>query len=128
MALEISINLSNIKVAYETTFLVTPELNDAGYKEVAKKFEELIKKNGGEVTNIEHWGLKQLAYPIARHSNAFYCYMEFTAPPKMIQKLEQEYVYDERVIRYLTVRVEKHHAAFNKKRREQGFGKKKEEN
>lgn len=128
MALEISINLANTKVMYETTFLVVPELNEAGYKEVAKKFEDLIKKNGGEVTNVEHWGLKRLAYPIARFGNAHYCYMEFTAPPKSIAKLEQEYIYDERVIRYLTVRVEKHHAAFNKKRREQGFGKKREEN
>jgi small subunit ribosomal protein S6 len=128
MALEISTSLANIKVMYETTFLVTPEIPESGYKEVAKKFEELIKKNGGEVTNLEHWGLKQLAYNMGKHGSAFYCYMEFTAPPRMIAKLEQEYLYDERVIRFLTIKVEKHHAAFNKKRREQGFGKKKEEN
>jgi ribosomal protein S6 len=52
--------------------------------------------------------------------------MEFTSPATVIPKLEQEFLYDESLIRFLTVRVEKHHAAFNKKRREQGFGKKKE--
>ena len=128
MALEISTNLANIKVMYETTFLVSPELSDADYKKVTSKFEDIIKKGNGEVTNFEHWGLKRLAYNIGNHANAHYCYVEFTAPPRLIAKLEQEYLYDEAVIRFLTIKVEKHHAAFNKKRREQGFGKKKEEN
>lgn len=127
MALEVSIDLSGLKVAYETTFLVSPELSEADYRKVTKKFEDLIVKQGGEVTNMEHWGQKKLAYPIERRNNAYYCYMEFSAPAAAVAKLEQEYIYDESVIRFLTVRVEKHHAAFNKKRREQGFGKKKEE-
>jgi small subunit ribosomal protein S6 len=53
--------------------------------------------------------------------------VEITSPGSLVGILEQEFLYDERVIRYLTVKVDKHHAAFNKKRREQGFGKKKEE-
>lgn len=124
MALEVSIDLSGLKVSYETTFLVAPELSEADYKKVTKKFEDLIAKGGGEVTNIEHWGQKKLAYPIEKHHNAYYCYVEFTSPPGVVAKMEQEFLYDESVIRFLTVRVEKHHAAFNKKRREQGFGKK----
>lgn len=127
MAIEISVDLSGIKTLYETTFLVSPELAEADYKKVVKKFEDIIAKGEGEITNLEHWGQKKLAYNIERFQNAYYCYMEFTAPSKVIAKLEQEFIYDESVIRFLTVRVEKHHAAFNKKRREQGFGKKKEE-
>lgn len=127
MALEISIDLSGLKVAYETTFLVVPELAEADYKKVVKKFEDIIANGGGEITNLENWGQKKLAYAIERRQNAYYCYMEFTAPAAVIAKLEQEFIYDESVIRFLTVRVEKHHAAFNKKRREQGFGKKREE-
>lgn len=126
MALELSIDFSNLKVSYETTFLVIPELSEADYRKVAKKFEDLIVKGGGEVTNIEHWGQKKLAYTIDKRNNAYYCYMEFTSPTAVIAKMEQEFIYDESVIRFLSVRVEKHHAAFNKKRREQGFGKKKE--
>ena len=126
MALELSIDFSNLKVSYETTFLVIPELSEADYRKVAKKFEDLIVKGGGEVTNIEHWGQKKLAYTIDKCNNAYYCYMEFTSPTAVIAKIEQEFIYDESVIRFLSVRVEKHHAAFNKKRREQGFGKKKE--
>jgi small subunit ribosomal protein S6 len=127
MALELSIDLTGLKVPYETTFMVIPELSEADYKKVVKKFEDMIVKGGGEITNLEHWGQKKLAYPIERRHNAYYCYMEYTSPTAVVGKIEQEFIYDESVIRFLTVRVEKHHAAFNKKRREQGFGKKKEE-
>ncbi len=127
MALEVSIDLSGVKVSYETTFMVIPELSEADYRKVTKKFEDLIAKGDGEITNIEHWGQKKLAYTIDKRNNAYYCYVEFTSPTAVIAKMEQEFLYDDSVIRFLTVRVEKHHAAFNKKRREQGFGKKKEE-
>jgi small subunit ribosomal protein S6 len=127
MAIELSIDLSGLKVSYETTFLVVPELSDTDYKKVVKKFEDIITKGGGEITNLEHWGQKKLAYNIERRASAYYCYVEFNAPAAVIGKMEQEFLYDESVIRFLTVRVDKHHAAFNKKRREQGFGKKKEE-
>jgi small subunit ribosomal protein S6 len=127
MALDITVDLSNLKYMYETTFLVGQGLEDADYQKIAKKFEKLILDHGGEIINLEHWGKRPLAYEIEDNTHAYYCYIEFNAPPTLIGKLEQEYLYDEAVIRYLTVKVEKHHAAFNKKRREQGFGKKKEE-
>lgn len=127
MALDFKIDLGTIKNMYETTFLVAPDLDEAGYKAVVKKFEDIIRKGEGEITNIEHWGKKQLAYPIERNSHAYYCYVEYTSPGELIGVMEQEFLYDERILRYLSVKVEKHHAAFNKKRREQGFGKKKEE-
>lgn len=121
---EIKTDLSGIQVMYETTFLVEPTLNEGDYKEVVSKFEKMIKNQGGEIINLENWGVKKLAYPIQNHTSAYYCYIEFNAKPSFIAEMEQEYLYDERIIRYLTVRVDKYHAAFNKKRREQGFGKK----
>lgn len=127
MAIELKTDLSGLKVSYETTFLVAPELSESDYKKVTKKFEDLIVKGGGELVNVEHWGQKKLAYNIEKRGNAYYCYIEFTAPGAIVAKLEQEFIYDESVIRFLTVRVDRDHAAFNKKRREQGFGKKKEE-
>ena len=127
MALDINIDLSNVKNMYELTFLVTPELDEAGFKATTKKFEDIIRNGEGEVTNLEHWGKKPLAYQIRNHTHAYYCYLEFTAPGSIVGIVEQEFLYDERILRYLTVKVDKHHAAFNIKRREQGFGKKKEE-
>lgn len=124
MPVEISVDLSNIKNQYETTFLTAPTLSEEDYKAVVSKYEKIMAEHGGVITNLEHWGQKRLEYEIEKFSNSYYTYMEYDAPGDLIDKLEQEFRYDERVIRYLTVRVGKHHAAFNKKRREQGFGKK----
>lgn len=124
MPVEVSVDLSNLKNQYETTFLTVPNLNEEEYKAVVKKFEDLIAKHGGTITNLEHWGQKRLEYEMENHSNAYYTYLEFDAPGTLIDPVELQFRYDERILRYLTVKVGKHHAAFNKKRREQGFGKK----
>ena len=124
MPVEVKVDLSNLKNQYETTFLTVPTLTEEEYKAVVSKFEKLIAELDGEITNLEHWGQKRLEYEMENHSNAYYTYLEYDAPGTLIDKMELEFRYDERVLRYLTVKVGKHHAAFNKKRREQGFGKK----
>lgn len=126
--MDITIDLSNVKNKYETTFVVAPEGGDADYGKVVEKFEKLIKDNDGEISNLERWGSRKLAYPIAKHTHAYYAFVEFTAPGKLIGKLEQEFIYDTKVIRYLTVKLDKNAAAYNIKRREKGFGQAKEEN
>ena len=125
--IDISVDLSNITTDYEVTFLTVPTLNESEYQAVVSKFEKLIKDAGGVITNLENWGQKRLEYEIQGHNNAYYTYLEFTTKGEHIEPMELEFRYDERVIRYLTVKVGKHHAAFNKKRREQGFGKKEEQ-
>ena len=113
-----------VKGFYETTFLTSPALSEDQYKKVVAKFEKLIKDHSGEITNLEHWGQRKLAYPIRKHQSAYYTFFEFNAPGDLIKKLEQEYIYDENVIRYLTINLDKYAIAFNKKRRDQGFGEK----
>ena len=110
------------KSNYEMNFIVSPELSEADYKKVVGKFVDMVKKADGEVTNIENWGVRKLAYPISRKTNGYYAYVEFTTYGDFIQKLEKEFKYDENVLRYLTVRLNKHAFAYNNKRREQGFG------
>ncbi len=111
---------------YETTFILTPDLSGDEQKQAVDKIVNLIKDNGGTVHIREHWGVRKLAYPIARKTSGFYVYMEFNAPGAIIPKLEQTYRYDDQVIRYLTVKLEKHALAYNKKRRDQSFGLRKE--
>lgn len=125
MAIEIKTDLSNIKVMYETIFLTAPDLDQQEYEKIVGEIESIIKDAGGEITNLEHWGQKKLEYEINRFNSAYYTYIEFTSLATLIRPLERKFRYNEKIIRFLTVKVEKHHAAFNKKRREQGFGKKK---
>ena len=111
---------------YETTFILTPELSGDEQKKAVDKIVKLITGNDGTVHNREHWGVRKLTYPIAKKTSGFYVYIEFNSPSDLIPKLEQAYRYDDQVLRYLTVKLDKHALAFNVKRREQGFGMRKE--
>ena len=103
---------------YETVFIATPVLSDAQMKEAVAKYTDLIKANGGEVVYEEDWGLKHLAYPIQHKTSGFYYLIEFKADPQFIAKLETQYHRDERIIRYITVALDKNAAAYAERRRQ----------
>ncbi|MDR3844415.1 30S ribosomal protein S6 [Hallella sp.] len=102
---------------YETVFILTPVLSDEQMKETVAKFKKLLADNGAEILNEEAWGLKKMAYAIQKKSTGFYCLLEFKAEPSVIDRLETGYRRDERVIRYMTVKLDKHAVAYAEKRR-----------
>ena len=69
----------------------------------------------GEVINEEHWGLKKLAYPIQHKNTGFYHLLEFKSEPSLISKLETELRRDEKVMRCLTVSIDKHALVYNER-------------
>lgn len=106
-----------IKRNYETVFIVTPVLNDSEIQETVSKFEAFLKDSGADVYHSENWGIKKLAYPIQNKTTGFYQLFEFEATPDLIAKLEVEFKRDEKVIRFLTVALDKHAIEFNERRR-----------
>ena len=102
---------------YETVFILTPVLSDAQMKEAVEKFKGILVAEGAEIINEENWGMKKLAYPIEKKTTGFYELIEFKAEPTVIEKLELQYRRDERVFRYLTVKMEKYAAQYAEKRR-----------
>ena len=92
---------------YETVFIVTPVLSEAQVQEVADKFQGVITENGGQIVNMENWGLKKLAYPIQKKTTGFYFLVEFTGEGSIINTLETQYRRDERIIRFLTFKQDK---------------------
>lgn len=115
---------------YETVFILTPVLSDDQAKEAAKKFKKTITDLGGKVVNEEHWGLRKLAYQIQKKTTGFYHLFEFTGGAEdIISKLELTYKRDERILRFLTVALDKHAIAYAEKRKgkvSEGKTKKKE--
>ena len=103
---------------YETVFILTPVLSEDQTKEAVKKFKDLVKKGRGKVHHEESWGMRKLAYPIQKKSSGFYHLIEFESETPLIEKLETEYRRDERVIRFLTVAMDKHHITFAERRRD----------
>lgn len=102
---------------YETVFILTPVLSEDQVKEAVSKFEQFMTDNGATVVHKEDWGLKKLAYPIQKKTTGFYHLFEFEADGTLISRLETEFKRDERVIRWLSVKMEKNHIAFAEKTR-----------
>lgn len=101
---------------YETVFIMTPVLSDEQMKETVSKFQNYLKDKGAEIVFEDHWGLRKLAYPIQKKSTGFYHLIEFKAESNFIAELELEMKRDERIIRFLTVALDKHSLAYNQKR------------
>ncbi|MBP3211082.1 MAG: 30S ribosomal protein S6 [Prevotella sp.] len=110
---------------YETVFILTPVLSDEQMKETVEKFKKILTDNGAEIVNEETWGLKKMAYAIQKKSTGFYCLLEFKGEPTIVEKLETGFRRDEKVIRYITVKEDKHMVAYAEKRRAK-LGKKEE--
>ena len=102
---------------YETVFIATPVLSEAQMKEAVTKFRGFITENGGEIVHEENWGLRKLAYPIQKKTTGFYHLMEFKAAGELVDKLEAQYRRDERIIRFLTVRLDKYAVEYAAKKR-----------
>ncbi|MDR2926708.1 MAG: 30S ribosomal protein S6 [Cytophagaceae bacterium] len=109
---------------YETVFILTPVLSDAQMKEAVEKFKTIVLENGGEILHEENWGLKKLAYPIQKKTTGFYNLLEFKADPSFVKKLEVNYRRDERVIRFLTFKLDKYAAQYSEKRKNVNANKK----
>ena len=110
---------------YETVFILTPVLSDDQAKETVAKFKKVLTDNGAEILNEEAWGLKKMAYAIDKKSTGFYNLVEFKAEPEVIATLETAYRREERVIRFMTVKLDKYASAYAEKRRNK-LGKKEE--
>ena len=102
---------------YETVFILTPVLSEDQMKETVSKFQKFLTEKGAEIVFEKNWGLKKLAYPIQKKSTGFYYLVEFKAEGSVINDLEVAYKRDERVIRFLTVKLDKHALAYNEKKR-----------
>jgi small subunit ribosomal protein S6 len=106
--------------SYETVFILTPVLSEDQAKEAVQKFEGEIKSFGGKVKHTESWGMKKLAYPIQKKSTGFYFLIEFEAESTVVADLELSMKRDERVLRFLTVKMDKDHVAYAERRRSKG--------
>ena len=103
--------------SYETVFILTPVLSDDQTKEAVQKFETEVATLGGKIKHTENWGLRKLAYPIQKKSTGFYFLVEFEAEGSLVADLELAFKRDDRVMRFLTTRMDRDHLAYSINRR-----------
>ena len=91
---------------YEHVFLARQDLAQAQVDVLAATATEIIEKGGGKVAKTETWGLRSLAYKIAKNRKAHYVMLEFDAPGAVVAELERQTQINEDIIRYMTIKVD----------------------
>ena len=103
---------------YETVFIMTPVLSAEQVAETVEKYRAQIAENGGKILHEDAWGLRKLAYPIQKKSTGFYHLIEWEAEGSAVRPFETEFRRDERILRFLTTAMDKHHIAYAESRRD----------
>ena len=91
---------------YETIYIVNPTLDDEALKEAIDKFSNLIKKLKGYIVKVNEWGKRKLAYELKRFDKGYYVVLDFCALPKMVTELERNLKLDDRILKYITVKID----------------------
>lgn len=90
---------------YETMFVVDPELGTEETESVVEKFKGIVTSKKGHILKLDKWGVTKLAYRIGKHTKGYYVLMEFTCDPSLITELERNLKIDDRILRYVTVKI-----------------------
>ncbi|MGD2046926.1 MAG: 30S ribosomal protein S6 [Gemmatimonadota bacterium] len=88
---------------YEVVYILDPALEETAVDAKLEKFHELATSQGGEVAAVDHWGTRQLAYPIGKQKSGYYAVAQFTAAVEALPEYERLLKLDDEVIRYLIV-------------------------
>ncbi len=91
---------------YELTYIISPVLEDDQYEEIIEKFTEIVRDNGGEIDEVDEWGIRKFAYEMDSKSSGYYVNTYFTAPGELIEKLERALRIDDHIMRYLTLKYD----------------------
>jgi len=91
---------------YEFTYIINPVLEDDQFKEVVDKVSKLIENNGGEIEEVDEWGLRQFAYEMDKKGSGYYVNMYFSAPGEAIASVERQLRIDDDIMRYLTLKYD----------------------
>ena len=102
---------------YELMVIFTPVLSEEEFKAAQKKYASIVTDNGGELVHTNPWGLKSLAYPIAKKTTGLYWVMEYKAPSSFNEKLKTQLLRDESVMRHMYTVLDKYAVEYNTKKR-----------
>jgi small subunit ribosomal protein S6 len=88
---------------YEIVYIFDSVLTEDQVNEKLERYHQHITDGGGEITAVDHWGKRQLAYPIRKKTSGYYVVVQFTAPTDGLPEMERTLKLDEDLVRYLIV-------------------------
>ena len=98
---------------YESMLIARQDLGQSQVNDIVATLSEAIKKEGGEVVNIDNWGLKSLAYRIKKNRKGYYVVLNISAPAKAIFEYERLARLNEDIIRFMTIKVDEFNSSNN---------------
>jgi len=102
---------------YELMVIFTPVLSEDEFKSAQKRYESLVKENGGQIVHTNPWGLKSLAYPVNKKTTGLYWVLEYSAPSSFNEKLKIQLLRDESVMRHMFTALDKYAVEYNARKR-----------
>ena len=90
---------------YETTYILRPNLGESQFNEVIDRINGIISEFGGALVSLDRKNMKKLAYTIKKEAQGYYVYVNYAAPGETITEIERVFRIDDRVLRYLTVKL-----------------------
>jgi len=103
---------------YETMLILNPVLSEEQVIESMNTFKSILTSLKAEFVSEELWGLKKMKYSIQNRKTGFYVLFEYKTSPETISKIELDLKRDERIMRFMTVKQDKHAVDYSVKRRE----------
>lgn len=92
---------------YESVVIINAALEDDQIEATLTRIQDTLKTNGADLTDLERWGRKRLAYPIQKSKSGYYAVFRFVAPSDSVAELERVYRLDETIVRYLIITLGK---------------------
>ncbi len=91
---------------YETLLLFSPDLSTEERKQIVDKLSNVIQENSGEITAVDEWGMKELAYPVKKFTRGYYLRLEYGSPGTTVHELERVIRISEGILKFMSVKVE----------------------
>jgi small subunit ribosomal protein S6 len=88
---------------YETVYIFDAALDEAAINQKLEGYHKLVTGEEGDVTAVDHWGARQLAYPIDKKKTGYYVVAQFEGDPTALPEFERMLKLDESLLRYLVV-------------------------
>jgi small subunit ribosomal protein S6 len=88
---------------YEAVYIFDSSMDETKISEKLERYDGLLTGNGGQITAVDHWGKRQLAYPIEDRDNGYYVVSQFTTDTASLPEYERILKLDQELLRYLVV-------------------------
>jgi small subunit ribosomal protein S6 len=91
---------------YETTFILSPVLDESGTEQQISKIEQTIGREGGVIKEWDRWGKRRMSFPIKRQTEGYYAFLRFQAEPAAIEQLTETFKLDENILRHMHIALD----------------------